>query len=102
MWGGIADLSLRELAAAIGTSHRRLLYHFGSREGLLVAIARAVEEAERARFLSWAWLLTGLGLFVGGVLDLRSHWASRVRRVGAPRRRASQPGRCDGLCAVRA
>ena len=53
MQGGIADLSLRELAAAIGTSHRMLLYHFGSREGLLVAVARAVEEAERARFLSW-------------------------------------------------
>jgi AcrR family transcriptional regulator len=34
MQGGIADLSLRELAAAIGTSHRMLLYHFGSREGL--------------------------------------------------------------------
>ncbi len=46
MWGGIADLSLRELAAAIGTSHRTLLYHFGSREGLLVAVARAVEEAD--------------------------------------------------------
>ena len=27
---GIADLSLRELAAAIGTSHRMLLYHFTS------------------------------------------------------------------------
>ena len=53
MRGGITDLSLRELAAAIGTSHRMLLYHFGSREGLLVAVARAVEEAERARFLSW-------------------------------------------------
>ena len=53
MKGGIADLSLRELAAAIGTSHRMLLYHFGSREGLLVAVAQAVEEAERARFLSW-------------------------------------------------
>src|ERR1700684_835747 len=48
MQGGIADLSLRELAAAIGTSHRMLLYHFGSREGLLVAVARAVEEAQRA------------------------------------------------------
>ena len=53
MRSGIADLSLRELAAAIGTSHRMLLYHFGSREGLLVAVAQAVEEAERARFLSW-------------------------------------------------
>jgi AcrR family transcriptional regulator len=44
---GISDLSLRELAAAIGTSHRMLLYHFGSREGLLVAVVRAVEEAQR-------------------------------------------------------
>ena len=48
MQGGIADLSLRELAAAIGTSHRMLLYHFGSRQGLLVAVARAVEEAQYA------------------------------------------------------
>src|SRR6185437_803715 len=48
MDGGIADLSLRELAAAIGTSHRMLLYHFGSREGLLAAVTLAVEAAERA------------------------------------------------------
>jgi AcrR family transcriptional regulator len=46
--GGISDLSLRELAAAIGTSHRMLLYHFGSREGLLTAVSRAVDEAERS------------------------------------------------------
>lgn len=42
--GGIGDRSLREVAAAVGTSHRMLLHHFGSREGLLVAI---VEEVER-------------------------------------------------------
>jgi AcrR family transcriptional regulator len=48
---GIADLSLRQLAAAIGTSHRMLLYHFGSREGLLVAVSRAVEEQQRAAVL---------------------------------------------------
>jgi len=48
MRGGIADMSLRELAAAIGTSHRMLLYHFGSREGLMTAVACAVEEAQRA------------------------------------------------------
>jgi AcrR family transcriptional regulator len=45
---GFSDLSLRELAAAIGTSHRMLIYHFGSREGLLVAVVRAVEAAQRA------------------------------------------------------
>ena len=47
---GIADASLRELAAALGTSHRMLIYHFGSREGLLVAVAHAVEEKERAAY----------------------------------------------------
>ena len=47
MRSGIGDLSLRELAAAIGTSHRMLLYHFGSREGLLAAVTLAVEQAER-------------------------------------------------------
>lgn len=44
---GIVDLSLREIAAAIGTSHRMLNYHFGSREGLLVAVVREVERRER-------------------------------------------------------
>jgi AcrR family transcriptional regulator len=48
---GIADLSLRQIAAAIGTSHRMLIYHFGSREGLLVAVTEAVEEQQRATLL---------------------------------------------------
>jgi len=48
---GIADLSLRQIAAAIGTSHRMLIYHFGSREGLLVAVTQAVEEQQRAVLL---------------------------------------------------
>src|SRR3989454_8408688 len=47
---GIGDLSLRELAAAIGTSHRMLIYHFGSKEGLLVAVIRGVEAAQREFF----------------------------------------------------
>jgi len=44
---GVGDLSLRELASAIGTSHRMLLYHFGSKDGLLVEVARAVEQRQR-------------------------------------------------------
>ena len=48
---GIADLSLRQLAAAMGTSHRMLLYHFGSREGLLAAVTQAVEDQQRAALL---------------------------------------------------
>jgi AcrR family transcriptional regulator len=49
--GGIADLSLRELAAAIGTSHRMLIYHFGSRQGLLAAVTKEVEEQQKAALL---------------------------------------------------
>src|SRR5437763_9903810 len=43
---GVADLSLRGLAAAIGTSHRMLIYHFGSKEGLLIEVIRAIEEQQ--------------------------------------------------------
>lgn len=42
------DFSLRELAAAIGTSHRMLVYHFGSREGLLIEIVRSFEVEQSA------------------------------------------------------
>lgn len=40
-------MSLRQLAAAIGTSHRMLIYHFGSREGLVTAIVASVEAQQR-------------------------------------------------------
>jgi AcrR family transcriptional regulator len=46
---GLADLSLRRLAAAIGTSHRMLIYHFGGKEGLVVSVIRAVEQQQRDR-----------------------------------------------------
>ncbi len=45
---GIGDVSLRQLAAAVGTSHRMLIYHFGSKEELLVAIVEANEQSQRA------------------------------------------------------
>jgi AcrR family transcriptional regulator len=46
--GGITDKSLRAIAEAAGTSHRMLIHHFGSREGLLVEVIRAVESRQRA------------------------------------------------------
>jgi AcrR family transcriptional regulator len=46
---GFTGLSLRQLAAAIGTSHRMLVYHFGSKQGLLVALVEAIEAEERGR-----------------------------------------------------
>ena len=61
---GIVDLSLREIAAAIGTSHRMLIYHFGSREGLLVAVVREVERRERE----------SLGTAPLSVADARRRW----------------------------
>jgi AcrR family transcriptional regulator len=48
---GLSDLSLRELATAIGTSHRMLIYHFGSKAGLIVAVIQAVEDAQRTAFV---------------------------------------------------
>jgi AcrR family transcriptional regulator len=44
---GVGDTSLRTLAAQVGTSHRMLIYHFGSREGLLAAVVETVEQGER-------------------------------------------------------
>jgi AcrR family transcriptional regulator len=70
---GIADLSLRELATAIGTSHRMLIYHFGSREGLLVAVAQAVEEMQRATVFG-----SGAGVSPS---DARAFW----KRISSPK-----------------
>lgn len=44
---GIGNRSLRDLADAVGTSHRMLIHHFGSRDELLLGI---VEEVERQQF----------------------------------------------------
>ena len=44
---GLADRSLRTLAEGIGTSHRMLIYHFGSKEGLLAEVVAAVEANQR-------------------------------------------------------
>ena len=48
---GLTDLSLRALAAELGTSHRMLIHHFGSKEGLWVAIIRDVEQRNRAAII---------------------------------------------------
>jgi AcrR family transcriptional regulator len=45
---GIGDRSLRDIAASVGTSHRMLLHHFGSRNELLVAIVDEVERRQMA------------------------------------------------------
>ncbi len=46
--GGIGDRSLRDVATAVGTTHRMLLHHFGSRDELLLAIVDEVERRQMA------------------------------------------------------
>jgi AcrR family transcriptional regulator len=41
---GLIGLTLRPVAAAIGTSDRMLIYHFGSRDGLVSAVVAHVGE----------------------------------------------------------
>jgi AcrR family transcriptional regulator len=51
---GLVDLSLRPLARAIETSPRMLLYHFGSKERLVVAALTRAREREMRLFSEWA------------------------------------------------
>ena len=56
---GLHDRSLRDLAASVGSSHRLLLYHFGSRPGLVAAIVGFVEAAQRDVLLELARVASG-------------------------------------------
>ncbi|MGH8371405.1 MAG: TetR/AcrR family transcriptional regulator [Gammaproteobacteria bacterium] len=49
---GLADLSLRPLATEIGTSARLLIYHFGSKEGLLAEVLDAMQARLRDSFIA--------------------------------------------------
>lgn len=44
---GFSQLSLREIAAGVGTSHRMLIYHFGEREQLLAEVVGRIEAIQR-------------------------------------------------------
>lgn len=60
---GLSDCSLRELAEAVGTSHRMLLYHFGSRAGLVAAVVATVEAQQRDVLVELgAWATDPLGV----------------------------------------
>jgi AcrR family transcriptional regulator len=78
---GVGDLSLRGLASAIGTSHRMLLYHFGSKEGLLVEVIKLVEQRQRAAL---AEIELDAGLSASAIA--RAVW----RRLSAPELAANE------------
>lgn len=47
---GLSDLSLRPLAKSLGCTPRVLLYHFGSKEKMLVEVLAHVRRRQRATF----------------------------------------------------
>ncbi|HEY4128934.1 MAG TPA: TetR/AcrR family transcriptional regulator [Gammaproteobacteria bacterium] len=51
---GIADLSLRPMAAATGTSARLLIFHFGSKEQLLQEVLEEMQTRLQASFVAMA------------------------------------------------
>ncbi|CAG2145869.1 TetR/AcrR family transcriptional regulator [Cupriavidus numazuensis] len=44
---GLGDLSLRNMADALGTSHRMLIYYFGSADGFWQALLHRIRHAEQ-------------------------------------------------------
>lgn len=77
---GVAGLSLRELATAIGTSHRMLVYHFGSKEQLLAEVVRSVEAGQRVQIEALAQQLAAADGAPGPDVaqHIRSMWAHWV------------------------
>lgn len=51
---GIANLSLRPLAEALGLSTYALVYYFGSKDGVVAAVLGGLEEGLRAQLAAWA------------------------------------------------
>ena len=50
---GLTDLSLRPLAGGVGTSPRTLLYHFGSKEELTIAVVGAATQRQLRLLEAW-------------------------------------------------
>jgi AcrR family transcriptional regulator len=62
---GLVNLSLRPLAEAIGSSSRILIYHFGTKEGLIRSVmdeARLRLRQSLASFLSTVFTSNPIGL----------------------------------------
>jgi AcrR family transcriptional regulator len=82
MTHGIGDLALRPLAKALQTNARMLIYHFGSREGLMRQILAGLREREAARVGDW--IKSGSKPRTMAEF-LRWYW----RRVSAPQARSA-------------
>ncbi|MGD8860640.1 MAG: TetR/AcrR family transcriptional regulator [Myxococcales bacterium] len=78
---GFGDSSLRAMAAELGTSHRMLIYHFGSAQGFWDAVLQALQRRDQEAMAlatdgrelptleeTWAQLTTGPSLSIFRVL----------------------------------
>ena len=73
---GLVDLSLRPLAAALGTSDRMLIYHFGSKERLVSAVLALAQSRLGAAIAPPGPSVRTLGALV------RHVWAGVIGPVG--------------------
>ena len=69
--GGRLDLSLAEFFAQTGISARMLIYHFGSSEGLQLALGSRLEAELRTQFAAMEGIVSGGG--AGAVLAVWDH-----------------------------
>jgi AcrR family transcriptional regulator len=74
---GLADASLRSIAAALGTSHRMLIYHFGSAEAFWTAVIGGLRFRERDALRASA--------ASGRMPALRTTWANLSAPTSLPR-----------------
>jgi len=75
---GLAGLSLRPLAAALGTSTRMLLYDFGSKDALVDEILAEIRRREEGLLVE---LQADAGEDPATMLDAVWRWASAERRA---------------------
>lgn len=103
---GVGDTSLRSLAAGVGTSHRMLIYHFGSREGVLTAVidvmarrqlddvgaylrANDTADPHEVAWATWNHLADDASVFAPLLFELSAHamvgheWAGALRDLVA-------------------
>lgn len=80
---GLADLSLRPLAAATGTSARLLIYHFGSKERLLAEVLDVLQSRLRESFAG----VLAANADDGGAPPIKTfwQWATSRRNFGSLR-----------------
>jgi AcrR family transcriptional regulator len=81
---GLAGVSLRPLATALGVSTYTLSYHFGSKEQLLAEALAHVEEEQRRLVAGWTAEL-GSEADAAAVIERYWAWVSRPENLGQVR-----------------